>query len=382
MWPYWLFFYLFLLNALIHIGPSLLSINGRYLIRPSLLSIKGRYWSIEWVSIFIFLVLIVGLRYQVGSDWYPYAENLANTDASKFDFIYIRDPGFEFLNWLAALFDQEMVLVNFISAIFFSYGLVIFCRNQALPSLSMLVAFPYLVSVVAMGYTRQSIVLGFFMLGLVALENGNYWRYIKLILFSALFHASALLLLPLATVVGGRKLFITMLALFLFFVALFFFMGGMDVKEGVGVKWIGYIKSVYFHNRFSIKSPGTIIRYLMVLLPALILLLNINRINTNRMSTSIYAIRLWKVFALSSFVMIIPLIIIKSTTVVDRVLLYWLPLQLFVYSNIPVAYLRNKYIYIIVYLTIVLYSFMVFAVWFYFSNNFPSWVPYSNYLWL
>ena len=408
MWPYWLFFYLFLLNALIHIGPSLLSINGRYLIRPSLLSIKGRYWSIEWVSIYIFLVLIVGLRYQVGGDWYPYAENLSNTDASTFDFIYLRDPGFEFLNWLAALYDQEIglfpkavvlggkdiyflsdniwtlgsdqeiVLVNFISAIFFSYGLVIFCRNQALPSLSMLVAIPFLVIVVAMSATRQSIALGFFMLGLVALENGNFWRYIKLILFSAFFHASALLLLPLAMVVGGRKLFIKMLALFLFFVTLFFFMGGMEV----GLKWLNYIKSIYFHSKFSIKSPGTIIRYVMVLLPVLILLLNINRLITNRISTSIYAIRLWKVFALSSFVMIIPLIFIQSTTVVDRVLLYWLPLQLFVYGNIPVAYLRNKYIYIVIYLMIVLYSLMVIATWFTFANNFNSWIPYSSYLWL
>ena len=111
-------------------------------------------------------------------------------------------------------------------------------------------------------------------------------------------------------------------------------------------------------------------------------MLNINRLNINRISTSIYVIRLWKVVALSSFVMIIPLIIIDSTTLIDRILLYWLPLQLFVYGNIPVAYLRNKYIYITLYLMIVIYSLMVFAVWFTFANNSFSWVPYSNYLWL
>ena len=153
---------------------------------------------------YVLLVLIVGFRYQVGADWDVYINAIA-----KFEGLgKVRDPGYDFLNWLAVKFDQEIVLVNFIAAIFFSYGLVIFCRNQALPSLSMLVAFPYMVSVVAMGYTRQSIALGFFMLGLVALENGNYWRYIKLILFSALFHASALLLLPLAMVVVERYFFI------------------------------------------------------------------------------------------------------------------------------------------------------------------------------
>ena len=208
MWPYWLFFYLFLLNALIHIGPSLLSRNGRYLIRPSLLSIKGRYWSIEWVSIFILLLFIIGLRYEVGRDWNVY---LSNLEVYRLESVGMssRDFGYHVLNWLAVKFDQEIVLVNFIAAIFFSYGLVIFCRNQALPSLSMLVAFPYLVSVVAMGYTRQSIVLGFFMLGLVALENGNYWRYIKLIIFATLFHISAVILLPLAMIVVKRYLFIS-----------------------------------------------------------------------------------------------------------------------------------------------------------------------------
>ena len=363
MWPYWLFFYLFLLNALIHVRPSALPINYRY-------------WSIEWVSIFILLVLIVGFRYQVGADWSVYNSNLANTDANTLDFIYLRDPGFEFLNWLAARFDQELVLVNFISAIFFSYGLAIFCRNQALPSLSMLVAFPYLVSVVAMGYTRQSIVLGFFMLGLVALENGNVWRYIKLILFSAFFHASALLLLPLPLlVVVERNLFIKMLVLALFIITLFFFMGGQEQI------WFRYIKSTYFNSQLVIKSPGASIRFAMVLLPALILLLNIKRLNINRISNSIYVIRLWKAVALSTFVMIIPLITIQSTTVVDRILLYFLPLQLFVYGNIPVAYLSNKYIYIIIYLMIVLYCFMVFIVWFYYSNNSSWWIPYSSYLW-
>ena len=388
MWPYWLFFYLFLLNALIHIGPSLLSINGRYLIRPSLLSIKGRYWSIEWVSIFILLVLIVGLRYQVGSDWHVYAGNLSNTVASEIyfsDFASVRDPGYGFLIWLSLILGQKIGLVNLISAIFFSYGLVIFCRNQALPSLSMLVAFPYMVSVVAMGYTRQSIVLGFFMLGLVALENGNFWRYIKLIIFAALFHASALLLLPLSMVVVGRNLFrrnlfIKMLVLVLFIIfiiPLFFFLGGLDPGG-----WINYATATYFTSTFVITSPGTNIRFAMVLLPALIFLLNINWININRMSTSIYVIRLWKVVALSSFVMVIPLITIDSTTVVDRILLYWLPLQLFVYGNIPVAYLRNKYIYITIYLMIVLYSLMIFFVWFTFANNSHNWIPYSSYLWL
>ena len=118
MWPYWLFFSLFLINAIIHIRPSLQSTSLRK-------HLKGRYWSIEWVSIFILLVLIVGLRYDVGADWYTYERNL---ELYRFEietgYYVISNPasesGFYFLNWLAVKFDQEIVLVNFISAIFFS----------------------------------------------------------------------------------------------------------------------------------------------------------------------------------------------------------------------------------------------------------------------
>ena len=376
MWPYWLFFSLFFINAVIHIRPSLLTINGRYLIRPSLLTIKGRYWSIEWVSIFILLLLIVGLRYQVGADWYVYFSNLENYRLEgEAGTTSSRDIGYHFLNWLSVKFDQEVVLVNFISAIFFSYGLLIFCRNQALPSLSMLVAFPYIVTVVGMGYTRQSIALGFFMLGLVALEKDNYWRYIGLIILGALFHVSAIVLLPLVLIVVERYLFIKMVLLALFIATIYYLI----------LDQLPYVMDTYFSNTRS--SPGTTIRYVMVIIPALLLLLNIKRLNINklyikRISTSIYAIRLWKVIALSSFFMIIPIIYLPSSTVVDRILLYWLPLQLFVFGNIPVTYLSNKYIYIIIYFMIILYSFAVFAVWFSFGNNSYTWVPYSNYLWL
>ena len=381
MLPYWLFFSLFVLNAIIHIRPSLVSTNGRYLIRPSLLSIKGRYWSIEWVSIFILLVFIVGLRHQVGADWSLYSANLedfrlgVNTAGGVSDDVIksSRDPGYHFLNWLAVKFDQKVVLVNFIAAIFFSYGLIIFCRNQALPSLSMLVAFPYIVTVVGMGYTRQSVAIAFFMLGIVQLEKGNFWRYIQLIIFASLFHTSAFLLFPLSIVVVKRYLFIKILALVIFMAAVYYFMLDYIVY---------YVKVTYFDSSFSVSSPGTIIRFVMVLFPALLLLLNINRLNINRISNSIDAIRLWKVIALSSFLMIIPLIMLPSNTIVDRILLYWLPLQLFVFGNIPVAYLRNKYIYIIIYFMVIVYSFSVFAVWLSFSNNSFAWAPYSNYLWL
>ena len=58
----------------------------------------------------------------------------------------------------------------------FAIGLVVFCRNLPRPWLALAVAVPYLVIVVAMGYSRQGVALGLAMLGLVALgKKGTGW---------------------------------------------------------------------------------------------------------------------------------------------------------------------------------------------------------------
>ncbi len=43
-------------------------------------------------------------------------------------------------------------------------GLVQFCRKQPLPWLALAVAAPFIIIVVGMGYTRQSVALGFILL--------------------------------------------------------------------------------------------------------------------------------------------------------------------------------------------------------------------------
>jgi hypothetical protein len=48
---------------------------------------------------------------------------------------------------------------------------VSFCRTQPRPWLALTLAFPYLVVVVAMGYTRQGVAIGLEMLALLALER-------------------------------------------------------------------------------------------------------------------------------------------------------------------------------------------------------------------
>ena len=101
------------------------------------------------------------------------------------------DPGYNALNWLFASQSWGIYGVNLVSAVIFSIGLVIFCRYQPRPWLALCLSIPYLVIVVAMGYSRQGVAIGLIMPGLIALERGRLLPFL-LSMAATSFHSTAL----------------------------------------------------------------------------------------------------------------------------------------------------------------------------------------------
>ena len=123
-----------------------------------------------WVAVGIVLTLLIGFRYEVGGDWFNYFRNLDDVAGAMLDEVFLMsDPGYQFLNWLSLELDWDIFGVNLMAGAIFAIGLVVFCRSLPRPWLALAVAVPYLVIVVAMGYSRQGVALGLAMLGLVAL---------------------------------------------------------------------------------------------------------------------------------------------------------------------------------------------------------------------
>ena len=109
------------------------------------------------------------------------------------------------LNWLAGRNDLGIWFVNTICGGIFSYGLIAFARSQPRPWLALAVAVPYLIVVVAMGYTRQAAAIGFAMLGFVRLGQGSFLKFAICITLAATFHKTATLLLPLAALSSTKS---------------------------------------------------------------------------------------------------------------------------------------------------------------------------------
>src|SRR5690606_26538366 len=132
-----------------------------------------------WIIFGFVLTICIGLRYQVGGDWYNYMGHLAAAQGQSWYALATQsDPGYKLLNRLSLSLGWDIYGVNTIAALIFSIGLIAFCRRLPRPWLAAAVAIPYLVIVVAMGYTRQGIALGLSLLGLLALEKRAVPRFV------------------------------------------------------------------------------------------------------------------------------------------------------------------------------------------------------------
>ena len=327
----------------------------------------AKYSSLTLDLFAFLLVLVVGFRHEVGGDWFNYLMPLVTAEDQTWyeGMMSGGDPAYGLLTWIAANFGGGLYLVNLVCGVVFVYGLLVFARNSPQPWLAMCVAVPYLVIVVAMGYTRQGVAIGLAMVGLVALDKGRLYKFASWLILAALFHKSALILLPLA-VFSGRKSWGALLGVLLVGALMFFLLLAEHVDSFIA----GYITDEY-------ASSGAGIRVAMNALPAALFLMLQNRFDLTPSQKSF-----WVWMSLGALAFILLLAVSPSSTAVDRVALYWIPLQLYVWSRVPQAMgqrtgTRRQWLALVL-----AYSFAVQFVWLIFADHSYAWLPYQFYPWV
>lgn len=323
-------------------------------------------WSMSWRIIFVAMSVMIGLRYEIGADWNLYEDQISALNNSTFFQAFQQsDPGYGVLNWFGS-FWGGLYLVNSICAIIFTWGLLSFCRSQPLPWVALVVAIPYLVIVVGMGYTRQSVAIGISMLALLSLANGRVFKFVGWIALAALFHKSAIILLPFAILASTKEKVWTILWVGITGTVLFVLL----LQESVDSLIYGY-----FERRY--ESSGALVRIAMNALPASVFILFRRRFGLPQNEEKFWMWVSWSALGLG-----VALYFSPSSTAVDRVALYWIPLQLFVFARLPVAldrFLLNKNGWIF---TVVFYSAVVQSVWLFLANHSNAWLPYQFYPWV
>lgn len=318
---------------------------------------------IEWQLFWGLLVFLIGLRNEVGCDWFAYLEGLKQSKYIEWDEIFLsrEDTGHILIGWLSMALNTNEYGVNLIYAGIFSFGLIKLSIAQPYPWMAILVATPYLVIVVAMGYTRQAAAIGFLMYSFTYLVQQRVLTYLLIVLFAGLIHKTA----------------------FIFIVFVFFLPGSSKLRSGLGVGLlISLVGGAYLIEQadtfilnyvtYTMDSSGAQIRTLMNLPVALIFFSNWSKWGL------VYKDRwLWGIFALISIVCV-PMVFIASTAV-DRMALYLIPLQLVVLARFPElvsGYIGRTSVVLIV----AMYYGLVQYVWLVYGSHAYCWVPYDNLL--
>ena len=305
---------------------------------------------------------MIGTRFKVGGDWRSYIYMFGYVKHVSLDrALDIGDPGYQFINWTVQQWGGEIWWVNLVCAAIFVWGLGRLCLIQPKPLLAVVVAIPYMIIVVAMGYTRQAVALGILMAGLAALgRGGSVIRFALYVAAAALFHKTAVLVLPLVIFAGKRNRLLNVIAgaaLFILFFDLF-----LSDSTDQFVK--NYVEAKY-------SSQGAWIRVIIDVIPAILLLTKRGRFGFTDQEE-----RVWRYIAFVACALPIILIATPSSTAVDRMALYLMPLQIVVMSRAYMLFQkpRNGV------LAVIGYALLIQFVWLNFAQFASKWVPYRSNL--
>lgn len=335
-----------------------------------------RHYSINidilWLLLIIILTLAIGLRVEVGGDWFAYLRiyQLMSGYENFFDaqsaLLIAGDPGYLFINWLSAKFEWGIYGTNIICGLIFSIGLSLFCRTLPRPLLALTVAIPYLVIVVAMGYSRQAAALGIIFLGFIALIRDKKLIFLVWVLIAVTLHKSAIIMAPIAALAVNKNRFQNIFFLGVTFAILYF----NFLADPFETLYQNYVLSQ------DAQSQGATVRAFMNIVPSIIYLIWPHRFDFHSNERSLW----WVISSMSVALFILLFIFPDLSTAIDRVALYMLPIQLVIFSYIPDIFHYKKTVSRILVFCIILYYSTVLSVWLNFAIHAYGWLPYKNLL--
>lgn len=341
---------------MIIISPFVLMVTCRVLnIRKDPLHYRVVFWA--W---WLFLFLMVGLRDQVGGDWYTYEERIELLKSKEIWAILEWDLLYELLNWIAAHNGLGVHFVNSVCSMIFAYGLLIFCRLLPAPSIGLAYAAPYFINVVAMGYTRQSVAVALVLITYVLYVSRRTLLVPLTALAAILSHKSAaavVIFFFLSDAAARKREAILLLA------------GSLIALVIVIASSASYVIKSYYIAGY--ESGGGLVRSLEVSFFGLVVLYGWNTLDyphhNNVMRICAGLASAWVVIFLMS----------SSNSAIDRFGLYFLGIQMFGICIVQKfsSVLMKKELFL---WGVTIFSLTKFFIWLEFSPNSQFWLPYKN----
>jgi hypothetical protein len=324
----------------------------------------GRPISQEVKSLFIFLswlwlVFLIGFRFEVGYDWKPYLVHYEITRNSTLQYaIFSTDVAYGLINWIASNNNLGIQFVNVICAGAGLFPICLLASRLKQPSLFLMSLVPIYLIVIGMGSTRQFVAIGYVFLAADYMYKAELKKFLLSCLVAALFHKTALVFFP--------AYFIFQLQGLSRYVLAFSLLGFGGIFSSVIVDSLNF--SYYIDNQLA--SSGALFRALFILPPALAML----SLGRESFSCDIerFVLRSVSILAIGY----VPVSIV-GLVFVDRMMLYLIPFISLGYVKFLGSFNTrlNRTLYFVF---CSLYFLAAFALWYEFANSSDAWKPYLS----
>jgi len=320
--------------------------------------------QMHWILLSILiLIFFVGLRHFTGGDWINYYNKfiyiLPYLDLKGV--IFHSDPIYWIISYFMYKLGYGIYGTNLVISIVFFIGLYKLIMKTPLPLIGLIIAFPYLIVVVSMGYVRQAAAIGLIMWGLSYYMDKKIYIYLFFNIIAILFHKSAFFMLGIVLFSLPKKhKLLTFLSILL-------------ISIGLYAAFVAKSEEHYINSYVNsyISSSGAFIRVFMNIVPAMLFF---------------YYKKEWKkeyddylLWRNISFLAIVSIFFVKiASTAIDRLSLYFIPLQIIVFSRV-LTFVKNKKLILFL---IIIYYWLVLLVWLKYATHAYMWLPYKNVLFL
>jgi hypothetical protein len=320
-------------------------------------------------ALIIILILFIGLRNEIGPDWFTYLHKLDGLNYySLSDVFSSTEPAYSVLNWIGANTNTGIYLVNSLCGVFLITGIVSLGKNIGDIGLTILCSYPYLIVVVGLGLTRQSAAIGLLMCSFRLIKKNKLINYIILITLAMAFHTSAIIniILPIFSYCKIQLKYITSIIMLVF--VIFILLNYTYTKEIFHYYISSFVNSDY-------QSKGAGIRIMIVTVSGVLYILFNKKFTNLNYRLNKYLL----IYSYASLLFPILLFNIQSSVGLDRLCLYWLPLSIVTLVSLT-SCIINIYKRLILILFIIIYNLLILIVWLNYSDNKYSYMPYKSIL--
>lgn len=306
-----------------------------------------------------------GLRDEIGGDWGNYVAIFDDIDGGTvLEAMSRTDALYGVLNWFSVQVGGGIYLVNAVCCLLLGLGTVSVARRLQEPWMAVVMAVPYLLIVVGLGYVRQGAAIGCVLIALSGVDRARISTTVVWLICATLFHATAAITFALfAFTFFQRNRVLALVAIAL----------SAAVFISVLAPRLDNFQTNYLEAQYD--SGGAAVRVLMGLLPALVLLLRWRRFSAHPRSRSV-----WLMIALANVLAAVLLVLSPSSTAVDRMSLFVSVVQLAVFGEFRgLLNVRRKGL-LAMRISLIGVAAAVQAVWLVFSPYAIYWVPYNSIL--